>query len=131
MLEVVHMDKHFLSRNVNEGFSGGEKKKNEILQMALLDPFISILDETDSGLDIDSLRTVAKGINKLSKPNSATILITHYQRLLNQITPNYVHIMHEGQIIQTGSKELAIKLEESGYGDLESKTKEEKLKEFS
>merc|ERR1711934_604454 len=92
-LKVVQMDPAFLERSVNEGFSGGEKKRNEILQMALLEPVVSILDETDSGLDIDALRIVASGINRLSQPNSATILITHYQRLLNEITPDFVHIM--------------------------------------
>ena len=114
-LKIVEMDPAFLERSVNEGFSGGEKKRNEILQMALLEPIVSILDETDSGLDIDALRIVASGINKLSRPNSATILITHYQRLLNEITPNFVHIMAEGKIIKTGTKELAIDLEKSGY----------------
>ena len=114
-LKIVEMDPAFLERSVNEGFSGGEKKRNEILQMALLDPVVSILDETDSGLDIDALRVVASGINKLSNPNSATILITHYQRLLNEITPDYVHIMADGKIIKTGNKELAIDLEKSGY----------------
>ena len=114
-LKIVEMDPAFLERSVNEGFSGGEKKRNEILQMALLDPVVSILDETDSGLDIDALRVVASGINKLSNPNSATILITHYQRLLNEVTPDYVHIMADGKIIKTGNKELAIDLEKSGY----------------
>tara|TARA_B100000700_G_scaffold307357_1_gene383704 strand:+ start:477 stop:1268 length:792 start_codon:yes stop_codon:yes gene_type:complete len=114
-LKIVEMDPAFLERSVNEGFSGGEKKRNEILQMALLEPVVSILDETDSGLDIDALRIVASGINKLSQPNSATILITHYQRLLNEITPDFVHIMAEGKIIKTGNKELAIDLEKSGY----------------
>ena len=114
-LKIVEMDPSFLDRSVNEGFSGGEKKRNEILQMALLEPVVSILDETDSGLDIDALRIVASGINRLSKPSSATILITHYQRLLNEITPDFVHIMSDGKIIKTGKKELAINLEESGY----------------
>jgi len=114
-LKLVEMDPVFLERSVNEGFSGGEKKRNEILQMALLEPLVAILDETDSGLDIDALRIVASGINKLSKPNSATILITHYQRLLNEITPDFVHVMAEGKIIKTGGKELAIDLERSGY----------------
>ena len=114
-LKIVEMDPAFLERSVNEGFSGGEKKRNEILQMALLEPVISILDETDSGLDIDALRIVASGINRLSQPNSATILITHYQRLLNEITPDFVHIMADGKIIKTGNKELAIDLEKSGY----------------
>ncbi len=130
-LKIVQMDKNFLNRNVNEGFSGGEKKKNEILQMALLEPFISILDETDSGLDIDSLRIVADGINKLSSPNRATILITHYQRLLNEITPDYVHIMSEGKIIKTGNKELAIELEKSGYEKIEKKTQSKNFSKSS
>ncbi len=122
-LKIVEMDPAFLERSVNEGFSGGEKKRNEILQMALLEPVISILDETDSGLDIDALRIVASGINRLSKPNSATILITHYQRLLNEITPDFVHIMADGKIIKTGNKELAIELENSGYEFIDKNTK--------
>ncbi len=122
-LKIVEMNAAFLERSVNEGFSGGEKKRNEILQMALLEPIISILDETDSGLDIDALRIVASGINKLSRPNSATILITHYQRLLNEITPDFVHIMAEGKIIKTGTKELAINLEKSGYDFIDKKVK--------
>ena len=118
-LKIIEMGKNLLERNVNEGFSGGEKKKNEILQMALLQPNLSILDETDSGLDIDSLRVVARGINKLKVNNMGVILITHYQRLLNEITPDFVHIMNEGKILKTGSKELAIELEESGYEKLQ------------
>ncbi len=114
-LDLVQMDSSFLERSVNEGFSGGEKKRNEILQMALLEPDISILDETDSGLDIDALRIVAGGVNQLSNKNNATILITHYQRLLNEIIPDFVHIMAEGKIIKTGKKEIAIELEKSGY----------------
>ena len=114
-LKVVQMSPSFLERSVNEGFSGGEKKRNEILQMALLEPSLSILDETDSGLDIDALRIVASGVNTLAKPNTSTILITHYQRLLNEITPDYVHVMADGKIIKTGNKELAIKLEKEGY----------------
>lgn len=114
-LSLVGMDTTFLSRDVNEGFSGGEKKRNEILQMALLDPKLSVLDETDSGLDIDALRVVANGINTLATPNNALILITHYQRLLDYIQPNYVHIMQNGQIIKTGGKELALELEDKGY----------------
>lgn len=114
-LEIVKMNKSFLERAVNEGFSGGEKKRNEILQMALLQPQLSILDETDSGLDIDALRIVSQGINKLHTEKKATILITHYQRLLNEVKPDFVHIMKNGQIIQTGGKELAIQLEQSGY----------------
>ncbi len=119
-LDIVKMEKNFLDRGVNEGFSGGEKKRNEILQMALLEPIISILDETDSGLDIDSLRIVAKGIKTLHSNKTATILITHYQRLLNEIKPDYVHVMKDGKIIKTGNKELAIQLEESGYEMLET-----------
>ena len=120
-LKVVQMDPTFLERSVNEGFSGGEKKRNEILQMALLEPIMAILDETDSGLDIDALRIVASGVKQLSKPNTATLLITHYQRLLNEITPNFVHVMSEGRILRTGGKELAIELEKSGYDWLDDK----------
>ena len=123
-LKIVEMDPAFLERSVNEGFSGGEKKRNEILQMALLDPLVAILDETDSGLDIDALRVVASGINKLSNPHSATILITHYQRLLNEVTPDFVHIMADGKIIKTGKKELAIDLEKSGYDLIDQSTKD-------
>ncbi len=114
-LELVQMDPAFLNRSVNEGFSGGEKKRNEILQMALLEPSLSILDETDSGLDIDALRIVAAGINQLAKPNTATLLITHYQRLLNEITPDFVHVMASGRILRTGGSELALDLEKDGY----------------
>ena len=117
-LDVVEMDSSFLTRNVNEGFSGGEKKRNEILQMAVLDPKVAILDETDSGLDIDALKIVSKGVNSLRSPNNSIILITHYQRLLDYIVPDYVHIMQDGQIITTGSKELALELENRGYEGL-------------
>lgn len=113
--QVVKMDISFLDRNVNEGFSGGEKKRNEILQMALLKPTLAILDETDSGLDIDALKTVSGGVNQLSTPENATVLITHYQRLLNYIVPDYVHVMAQGQIVKTGGKELAQELEARGY----------------
>ena len=113
--KIVEMDPSFLDRNVNEGFSGGEKKRNEILQMAVLDPLLAILDETDSGLDIDALRIVASGVNKLMTPNNAVIMVTHYQRLLNYITPDFVHVMRGGQIIKTGGKELALELETRGY----------------
>ncbi len=126
-LKIVEMDPAFLERSVNEGFSGGEKKRNEILQMALLDPIVAILDETDSGLDIDALRVVASGINTLSNPNSATILITHYQRLLNEVTPDFVHIMADGKIIKTGNKELAIDLEKSGYNLIDKNTKNKEI----
>lgn len=114
-LDLVGMDASFLGRNVNEGFSGGEKKRNEILQMALMDTRISILDETDSGLDIDALRVVANGVNDLTNPANAVLLITHYQRLLDYIKPDYVHVMQEGKIVKTGNKELALELERKGY----------------
>ncbi len=114
-LKVVDMDPAFLDRSVNVGFSGGEKKRNEILQMAVLQPKLALLDETDSGLDIDALRTVADGVNKLSNEDNAVVLVTHYQRLLNYITPDYVHVMMNGQIVKSGPKELALELEERGY----------------
>ncbi|MEH2379810.1 MAG: Fe-S cluster assembly ATPase SufC [Nostoc sp.] len=114
-LDVVKMNPSFLSRSLNEGFSGGEKKRNEILQMALLEPKLGILDETDSGLDIDALRIVANGVNQLASPENATILITHYQRLLDYIVPDFVHVMANGRIITSGGKELALKLESRGY----------------
>jgi Fe-S cluster assembly ATP-binding protein len=109
------MDASFLNRSVNEGFSGGEKKRNEILQMAVLEPKLAILDETDSGLDIDALRIVANGVNQLSTPDNAMLIITHYQRLLEYIVPDYVHVMANGRIIRTGGKDLALELEERGY----------------
>ena len=114
-MDLLGMKKGYLSRNMNEGFSGGEKKRNEIFQMAMLEPKLSILDETDSGLDIDALKVVANGVNKLKNKNNATIIITHYQRLLNYIVPDYVHVLHEGRIIKSGEKELAIELEAKGY----------------
>lgn len=114
-LDVVKMDAAFLNRSVNEGFSGGEKKRNEILQMALLEPKLAILDETDSGLDIDALKIVANGVNQLSTPDNSILVITHYQRLLNYIVPDYVHIMANGRILRTGTKELALEVEERGY----------------
>ena len=114
-LDIVKMDASFLERSVNEGFSGGEKKRNEILQMALLEPTLAILDETDSGLDIDALKTVAHGVNQLTNPNNACIAITHYQRLLDYIIPDYVHVMQDGEIVTSGGKELALELESRGY----------------
>jgi Fe-S cluster assembly ATP-binding protein len=114
-LEVVSMKKDFLQRPVNVGFSGGEKKRNEILQMAVLSPRLAILDETDSGLDIDALRTVSDGVNKLKNKNNAILLITHYQRLLDYIKPDFVHVLANGKIIETGDATLALKLEERGY----------------
>lgn len=118
-LKLVNMSPSFLGRNVNEGFSGGEKKRNEILQMILLDSELCILDETDSGLDIDALKIISNGINKFMNPNKAIILITHYQRLLDYINPTYVHVMQNGKIIKTGSAELAKELEDKGYEWLE------------
>lgn len=112
---LVQLDPKLASRAVNEGFSGGEKKRNEIFQMAMLEPKLSILDETDSGLDIDALRIVADGVNKLKSPNNATIVITHYQRLLDYIVPDFVHVLYDGKIVKTGPKELALELEERGY----------------
>ena len=114
-MKLVEIDQDLLNRPVNEGFSGGEKKRNEIFQMAVLDPALSILDETDSGLDIDALRIVADGVNKLRKPTNATIVVTHYQRLLNYIVPNFVHVLIDGRIVKSGAKELALALEEKGY----------------
>jgi Fe-S cluster assembly ATP-binding protein len=114
-IKVVEMDPSFLGRSVNEGFSGGEKKRNEILQMAVLEPKLAILDETDSGLDIDALRIVAKGVNTLLTPDNAVVMVTHYQRLLNYIVPDYVHVMDAGRIVRTGGKELALELEARGY----------------
>ena len=113
--KVVEMTTSLANRSVNEGFSGGEKKKNEIFQMAMLNPTLSILDETDSGLDIDALRIVASGVNKLRSNDNATIVITHYQRLLDYIVPDFVHILYEGRIVKTGPKELALELEQKGY----------------
>ncbi len=113
--ELVEIDSALTNRAVNEGFSGGEKKKNEIFQMAMLEPKLAILDETDSGLDIDALRIVANGVNKLKRTDNATIVITHYQRLLDYIVPDFVHILYNGQIVKTGGKELALELEEKGY----------------
>ncbi|HMN10625.1 MAG TPA: Fe-S cluster assembly ATPase SufC [Gemmatimonadaceae bacterium] len=114
-LKLVEMDEAMLQRSVNMGFSGGEKKRNEILQMAVLEPKLAILDETDSGLDIDALRIVANGVNKLKRPDTATIVVTHYQRLLNYIVPDYVHVLAGGRIVKSGGKELALELEAKGY----------------
>jgi Fe-S cluster assembly ATP-binding protein len=114
-IKIVEMDAGFLSRSVNEGFSGGEKKRNEILQMAVLEPKLAILDETDSGLDIDALRIVANGVNSLLSSDNAVVMVTHYQRLLNYIVPDYVHVMDGGRIVRTGGKELALELEARGY----------------
>lgn len=113
--KLVELDQKFLSRSVNEGFSGGEKKRNEIFQMAVLNPTLAVLDETDSGLDIDALRIVANGVNKLKRKDNATIVVTHYQRLLNYIVPDFVHVLYQGKIAKSGGKELALELEEKGY----------------
>ena len=114
-LQLVHMSDDMLQRSVNTGFSGGEKKRNEILQMAVLDPRLAILDETDSGLDIDALRVVAEGVNSMRRPDNATIVVTHYQRLLNYIVPDFVHVLAGGRIVRSGGKELALELEAKGY----------------
>src|SRR2546425_1322940 len=118
-MKLVDMDQSLMSRSVNEGFSGGEKKCNEILQMAVLDPKLAILDETDSGLDIDALRIVANGINTLRHPERAIMLVTHYQRILDYVVPDRVHVLHNGRIVRSGGKELAVELEAKGYGWLE------------
>ena len=114
-MKLVELEQALLSRAVNEGYSGGEKKRNEIFQMAVLEPKLAILDETDSGLDIDALRIVANGVNMLKSPDKATIVVTHYQRLLNYIIPDYVHVLYKGRIVKSGGKELALELEEKGY----------------
>lgn len=118
--KLVELDQKFLSRSVNEGFSGGEKKRNEIFQMAVLNPKLAILDETDSGLDIDALRIVANGVNKLKTKENATIVVTHYQRLLDYIVPDFVHVLYKGKVVKTGGKELALELEEKGYDWIKS-----------
>jgi len=115
-IQQVNLDPSFLKRGVNEGFSGGEKKRNEIMQMLMLEPSLAILDETDSGLDIDALKIVADGVNALRSPDRAVVMVTHYQRLLDYIVPDYVHVLANGQIIKSGGKELALELEEKGYG---------------
>jgi Fe-S cluster assembly ATP-binding protein len=114
-MKILHLDEGLLNRPVNEGFSGGEKKRNEIFQMALLEPTLAVLDETDSGLDIDALKVVAEGVNKLKRPDNAQLVITHYQRLLNYIVPDFVHVLYRGRIVKSGGKELALELEEKGY----------------
>ena len=123
-LELLAMDSSLLNRPVNEGFSGGEKKRNEIFQMAVLEPTLALLDETDSGLDIDALKIVAEGVNALRDPSRSIVLVTHYQRLLNYIIPDYVHVLSGGRIVKSGNKELALELEEKGYGWIENETAE-------
>lgn len=119
-IKIVEMDKSFINRAVNEGFSGGEKKRNEILQMAVLEPKLAVLDETDSGLDIDALRIVAGGVNKLANKDNAILLVTHYQRLLDYIEPDFVHVLYNGRIVKSGEKELALELEKKGYDWIKS-----------
>jgi len=119
-LKLLDMDEKLMNRSVNESFSGGEKKRNEILQMAVLEPKLAILDETDSGLDIDALRIVAQGVNAARGPQRAMILVTHYQRLLNYIVPDYVHVLVDGRVVRSGGKELALELEDKGYGEMEA-----------
>ena len=121
--QMLHLDPALLSRSVNEGFSGGEKKRNEIFQMAVLEPKLGVLDETDSGLDIDALKIVAEGVNRLRSPERAFLVITHYQRLLNFIVPDFVHVLVDGRIVKSGGKELAFELEEKGYGWVEEEAK--------
>jgi Fe-S cluster assembly ATP-binding protein len=119
-LQVLHIDDELMRRPVNEGFSGGEKKRNEIFQMLVLQPSLAILDETDSGLDIDALKTVAEGVNAMRSPDRAIVVVTHYQRLLEYIVPDFVHVLSEGRIVKSGGKELALELEAKGYGWLEA-----------
>ena len=121
-MKIVQLDESLLKRAVNEGFSGGEKKRNEIFQMAVLEPRLAILDETDSGLDIDALRTVSEGVNSLRSPDRAFVIITHYQRLLDHIVPDFVHVLKDGQIIRSGGRELALELESQGYEGFEPET---------
>jgi Fe-S cluster assembly ATP-binding protein len=123
-MKLLEMDDKLLSRSVNEGFSGGEKKRNEILQMAVLEPKLAILDETDSGLDIDALRIVAQGVNAMRSPERAMLVVTHYQRLLNYIVPDTVHVLVDGRIVRSGGPELALELEEKGYGSIERETRQ-------
>ena len=126
-MKLLEMDEKLLNRSVNEGFSGGEKKRNEILQMAVLEPKLAVLDETDSGLDIDALRIVANGVNKLRSPERAMIVVTHYQRLLNYIVPDFVHVLVNGRIVRSGGPELALELEEKGYAEVEGEPREKAL----
>ncbi len=121
-MKVLEIDQSFLKRPVNEGFSGGEKKRNEIFQMAVLEPRLAIMDETDSGLDIDALKVVSRGVNALRTPDRASVIVTHYQRLLNYIVPDFVHVLSDGRIVRSGGKELALELEEKGYTWIESET---------
>ena len=123
-MQLVNIDQSLMSRSLNEGFSGGEKKRNEIFHMAMLEPKLAILDETDSGLDIDALRIVANGVNALKSPDNATIVVTHYQRLLDYIVPDFVHVLYKGKIVKSGSKELALELEDKGYDWIKKEVEE-------
>src|ERR1700739_540055 len=123
-MKLLEMDERFMNRSVNEGFSGGEKKRNEILQMAMLEPRLAILDETDSGLDIDALKIVAKGVNAMRSPDRAILVVTHYQRLLDYIVPDFVHVLVDGRIVRSGGPELAFELEEKGYGRAEAESQQ-------
>lgn len=123
-MKLLEMDDKLMNRSVNEGFSGGEKKRNEILQIAVLEPKLAILDETDSGLDIDALRIVAQGVNAMRDPGRAMMVVTHYQRLLNYIVPDFVHVLVDGRIVRSGGPELALELEEKGYGSIESEAQQ-------
>jgi Fe-S cluster assembly ATP-binding protein len=124
-MALMNIDQSLLSRSLNEGFSGGEKKRNEIFQMAMLQPKLAILDETDSGLDIDAIRIVANGVNKLKSKDNAVLVVTHYQRLLDYIIPDFVHVLYNGRIVKTGTKELALELEEKGYDFIKNEVAEE------
>jgi Fe-S cluster assembly ATP-binding protein len=121
----MHIDQSLLSRSLNEGFSGGEKKKNEIFQMAMLQPKLAVLDETDSGLDIDAIRVVANGVNKFRHKDNAVLLVTHYQRLLNYVVPDFVHVLYNGRIVKSGGKQLALELEEKGYDFIKNEIEQE------
>jgi Fe-S cluster assembly ATP-binding protein len=124
-MKLVEIDQSLLSRSLNEGFSGGEKKRNEIFQMAMLEPRLAILDETDSGLDIDALRIVANGVNQLRSKDKAFLVVTHYQRLLDYIVPDFVHVLYNGRIVRSGTKELALELEEKGYDFIKAEVEKE------
>jgi Fe-S cluster assembly ATP-binding protein len=123
-LKLLEMDEKMMNRSVNEGFSGGEKKRNEILQLAILEPKLAVLDETDSGLDIDALKIVAKGVNSMRSPERSFVVVTHYQRLLDYIVPDFVHVLMNGRIVRSGGKELALELEETGYSSMEAESRE-------
>ena len=129
-MALVNIDQSLLSRSLNEGFSGGEKKRNEIFQMAMLQPKLAILDETDSGLDIDAIRIVANGVNKLRSKDNAVLVVTHYQRLLDYIVPDFVHVLYNGRIVKSGTKELALELEEKGYDFIKNEVSEDEVRQI-